>query len=38
MLGFLTCHVIGEENDLVGNYMRAEFIEKANQISGYLIK
>jgi hypothetical protein len=38
ILGFLSCHVIGEENDLVGNYMRAEFIEKANQISGYLIK
>ena len=38
ILGFLSCHVIGEENDLIGNYMRSEFIEKANQISGYLIK
>lgn len=37
MLGFLTCHVIGEENDLIGNYMRADFVEKTNQISGYLI-
>lgn len=38
MLGFLTCHVIGEESDLIGEYLHEEFVEKANQISGYLIK
>jgi hypothetical protein len=38
ILGFLTCHVIGEESDLIGEYLHNEFVEKANQISGYLIK
>ena len=38
ILGFLTCHVVGEESSLVGNYLHDTFVEKANQISGYLIK
>lgn len=38
VLGFLTCDVVGEPNNLVGNYLQSEFAEKANQISGYLIK
>ena len=38
ILGFLTCHVIREESDLIGDYLHNEFVEKANQISGYLIK
>lgn len=38
ILGFLTCHVIGEESNLIGDYLHNEFVEKANQISGYLIK
>ena len=38
ILGFITCHSIGERNDLIGNHLRHEFVDKANQISGYLLK
>lgn len=38
ILGFITCHNIGESDGLVGDYLRHDFIDKANQISGYLIK
>lgn len=38
LIGFITCHMIGETDNLIGNYCESEFIEKANQISGYLMK
>ena len=38
ILGFITCHNIGEADSLVGDYLRHSFVDKANQISGYLIK
>jgi len=37
-MAFLSCHMIGEPSSLVGNHLRHEFIDKANQISGYLLK
>lgn len=38
VLGFITCHSVGEKNPLVGHYIKSDLLEKANQISGYLAK
>jgi len=38
MLGFISCHSIGTKNDLIGIHLQHEFVDKANQISGYLLK
>jgi hypothetical protein len=38
ILGFITCHSIQEKNDLVGYHLRKDFVEKANKISGYLLR
>lgn len=38
IMGFITCHSIGERNDLIGNHLRHDFSDRANQISGYLLK
>lgn len=37
LMGFISCHSIGEKNDLVADYIKKEFVEKAKQISGYLL-
>ena len=37
-VGFITCHSVGERNDLISNALRHDFVEKANQLSGYLIQ
>jgi hypothetical protein len=37
LMGFLTCHCVGTKNDLVNDTIRHEFVDKANQISGYLL-
>jgi hypothetical protein len=38
IMGFISCHSIGEKNDLLGNHLRHDFSDRANQISGYLLK
>lgn len=38
IMGFITCHSVGEHNDMIGEYLRIDFVERANQISGYLLK
>jgi hypothetical protein len=38
IMGFITCHSIGDANDLVGQHLRHDFVDRANQISGYLLK
>jgi len=37
VMGFITCHSVGENNDLVGTHLRHEFVDHANRISGYLL-
>jgi len=38
IMGFITCHSIQEKNNLVGKFIKKDLVEKANQISGYLLK
>jgi len=38
ILGFISCHNIGNHNKKVSNTLRDNFIDVSNQISGYLIK
>jgi hypothetical protein len=38
IMGFISCHSIGERNDLLGYHLRHDFSDRANQISGYLLK
>lgn len=38
IMGFISCHSIGEKNDLLGYHLRHDFSDRANQISGYLLK
>ena len=38
ILGFISCHNIGNYNKKVSNSLRDNFIDVSNQISGYLIK
>jgi len=38
ILGFISCHNIGNHNKKVSSTLRDNFIDVSNQISGYLIK
>ena len=37
-VGFISCHSVGERNALISNVLHHDFVEKANQLSGYLIQ
>lgn len=38
LVGFITCHMIGDLVNHIENYHAEDFTDKANKISGYLLK